>query len=268
MKVTLILFAIVLVFGAQAQNQEESNPETIALVNTIRETQKKITEAVEKVIKEFKATVDIAVNKAYQIGRELKEKAKDFVDNTLVGVINFITELQNRFDELYKKAKNTDISRCKLIGKTILDIGSGAVDAMKGCVGNTVELATQYVENIINKSKSVPGDVTEFSNQARKCFEGRKETKPSDATEIIECIKEMGAAAYNKTSESMNDVSTHFSKLSELMSETSKNVSSSMPKCMVNNGINHLLNNSHIVFDEVQACVVNAIDSFTKQIKP
>lgn len=77
----------------------------------------------------------------------------------------------------------------------------------------------------------------------------------------------MGAAVYNKTSESMNEVSTHFSKLSELMSETSQNMSSSMPKCMANNGVNNLLNNSHIIFAEVQACVVNALDSFKKETR-
>lgn len=102
-----------------------------------------------------------------------------------------MASLEARFEELWEKVKQFDISHCKAVGTTLLNLGKDALANMGSCFGNTMELGTEYLKNIFGTSADIPENVAEFTEQARICFEGKKEYFKSDAESIVACIQDV-----------------------------------------------------------------------------
>lgn len=173
--------------GAYAQQQDK--PGSQALINTIKETHRKVSEVVENAINDFKKAFNAAKERVNEIRELILSKAKEFLDKSLQGTRKVLSSLEDQFEKLWKLAGKIDIKQCKTIGTTILHLGKDALINMSGCINKSIELGTEYVKNIFNIAKDVPEDVSYFAEQAQRCLDGKEQYKESDAKNIITCIK-------------------------------------------------------------------------------
>ncbi|XP_044001680.1 uncharacterized protein LOC122847886 [Aphidius gifuensis] len=249
--------------GAYAQEQQDKT-KSQALINTIKETHRKVSEAVENAINDFKKAFNAAKERANEIREIIVNKAKEFLDKSLQGTRKVLSTLEEKFEKLWQFAGKIDIKQCKTIGTTLLHLGKDALINMSGCVNKSIELGTEYIKNIFNIAKDVPENVNYFAEQAQRCLEGKQQSKESDAKNIITCIKNLGSEVFNKTTESITIVAANVAKLTTLLSQFTTDLPAGIPMCITNKGIDTLLENSHIIYSEVETCVKLNIDKFKR----
>lgn len=168
--------------------------QSAAVHSEVQEVQSKIHHKVQSVINDFKKVFEAAKETASRLRDELVAKSKEFFNKSEAQAREHYSKIEASFAELWKRAGKINISECKAVGQTFLKLGKDLIGTAKTCVDHTLDLSQEYMKILANLKEKIPASMSEFSNQAQKCFE--KNPEGVDSQSIIECMTQVNTNFY------------------------------------------------------------------------